>query len=268
MKSMICSAAALLLAAAVVTAAESTPDWREAIGKSLSDKMTVSWDAKKADQALAMISKTSGVTITIDKAVTGILSSTEVSLNMADTAIKDILGAVLKAAGLRYTLRDGGLYVSTPQRLVTLLLSGEKDTEVAEAEPMTEAEAIAITSEADVASDIPDLSNPWEAMGFEPWKKPVKAYRDPVTGVMQFPAPDVWVEAEDKGNPRFNFASQPSFLIPEKLWELVYANGDDTGAKHELLGRVSKMIKDHPEWTEDEVLKQLLLISQTPASKK
>ena len=267
MKSLLCSVAALLLTASVF-AAESPVDWREAIGKSLSDKMTVNWDSKKADQALALVSKASGVTITVDKAVTGILSSTDVSLNVADTAIKDILGAVLKTAGLRYTLRDGGLFVSTPQRLVTLLLSGDKDTEVAEAEPMTEAEAIAITNEADVASDVPDLSNPWEAIGFEPWKKPLKEYRDPVTGVMQFPAPDVWVESENKGNPRFYFSDRPSFLIPEKLWELVYANGSDAGAKHELLGRVSKMIKDHPEWTEDEVLKQLLLISQTPAPKK
>ena len=195
MKRMIFSAAVLMLAGTIVFG-EDVVDWREDIGNNLANTITINWQNKDADQALVFISKVAGVTITIDKAIVGKLATTEVNVRAVDKPLKDVLGEVLKAAGLRYTLRDGALFVSTPARLVQLLLSGEPEDEVVEAEPMTEADAIALYNEEDVANDIPDLSNPYEALGFEPWEKPRKAYRDPITGIMQYPAPPIWVEAE------------------------------------------------------------------------
>jgi len=259
MRYLLITLTAVMLTAAA--SAETAVDWRTSISRSLDNTLTVNWQERKAAEALAYVAKASGVTITVDPAVVARLTDVKVTISVADRPLKTVLGLVLKAAGLRYTLRDGGIYVSSPERLVMMLLSGEDGTEVAEAEPMTEADALALVSNEDVAADIPDLSNPYDALGFEPWKKPVRAYRDPVTGIMQFPAPDVWVEAADKDNPRFMFQREPWFLKPEYLWELVYKK---SGGLHEreLLGRVAKLLAEHPEWTEEEVLKQLLTLSQ------
>ncbi|MBN1807464.1 MAG: STN domain-containing protein [Planctomycetes bacterium] len=261
MKRLAFAAAAIMIAAGVGIAEEEAVDWRGAISKSLENTLTINWRDKKAEEALAYVAKASGVTITVDSEVAPKLAAAKVDINVTQKPLKQVLGMILKAAGLRYTLRDGGILVSTQERLVAMILAPSEE-EVAEAEPITEADAVVLAKDNDVEGDIPDLSNPYEAMGFEPWKKPVKEYRDPDTGVMQFPAPEVWVEARDKDNPRFKFQTQPAFLRPEYLWETVYSK-DDEGktAERELLGRLAQLLREHPEWSQEEVLKQLLLLS-------
>lgn len=267
MKQLTTAVVAVLLTASVLVAeeekAEKAKDWQDEIVQKL--QTTVTLDKKATlKQALANISAMSGVTIILDDRLPE--SNNVIAIQAKDESLQIVLGKVLKQAGLRYTLKDGGVYVSRAQDLIAMLLSGDEQEGEEEAQPLTPADALRLSGETKF-EDIPDLSNPYDAIGFEPWRKPEAPYVDPRTGITHFPAPPIWVEAEDADNPRFKFSDTPSFLKAEHLWEEVYSKDKAQLEEAELLGRLTRLLQSNPKFSQKEVLEQFIKFLEAESKK-
>lgn len=278
----------VMLAGGVLFAGEQQEagDWQNEIYRSLQNTITVNLQDKALSDVLSLIARQSGVSVVLDDALPQEVRSMKVSVEAKEETLQMLLGRVLARAELRFTLKDGGIYVSTVDNLVKAMLKADEKKDIpAAAEPFTTADAVKElrregepwvsdyrggkrvlhTGGLRTGDAVPDLSNPYEAMGFEPWRAPQKPYVDPRTGVTHFPAPPVWVAAENEDDPRYLFTTQPSFLKAEYLWKKVYAEGSREAEEHELLGRLTEVLEDEDDLTQKEVLKQLIMFLRKQA---
>ena len=162
--------------------------------------------------------------------------------------IRQVLGEVLKQAGLRYTYANGGIFVSTEERVKEKLLRAVAGTEPEESRPVTVTDLL----DEDGFNDDVVSAGILDTPGAKPWVKP---HRDPVTGIMQFPGPDVFIEDPGMTDPlkvsARMFTKEPYFLKPEYLLKH-YLEGE--GSERELVGRLISLIKKHPELVSKELL--------------
>ena len=255
-------AVALLAPLAVGEEAEKeADDWVAKIEKAFDQKVSFKWEDAELGTALQLLQKQTGVTIILDPAVKKAVKETKISLTVKDMPAKNALGLVLRLSGMRYILKDRAVLVSTRSRLISELLTGTvADEPVEESRPMTAAEALVATSGARrLGDDVEDLTDPVAAIHSKPWRRPEVAYRDPRTGLMQFPAPPVWIASPYEGGLESRFSSKPWFLKPEYLAQFYYGSMADRSrsAQRELVGRLAALLRQHPDWTAKEILKQL-----------
>jgi len=261
-------AAALLAPAALAQETKAEADnWTARIQKALEQKVTFKLTDVKVDGALALIQKASGVTIIVDPDIKGIAASTKVTLTVADMPAENALGLVLRLSGLRYILKDRAIFVSTSSRLVAELLVGDSGGGgVEESRPMTAADALVATSgRRGLGNDIPALGDPLATIYDRPWRLPERSYRDRRTGLMQFPAPPVWIASPYEGGPATRFTTSPYFLKPEYLAEFYYGDRATRGrsAQREMVAKLAVMLRANPDWTAKEILKQLEMLEAT-----
>lgn len=227
--------AAAIFAAAVALGAEAA--------SSLLDKpVKVEWENTKFTEALAELAKQTGVGFILDPGMPASARDVTVSFAADGVPLRLALAHALKAAGLRYTIIEGAIWISTAERVAQKLVY-RGASELPEAAPMDRGEALSILS--------PNDENPAdELLGFsrvKPWRRPEPPKVNPVTGLTDFPAPPVWIDSEDADSPRFRYTTVPTYLKPEYKKE--------TPGEREALLRLLDLLRRHPEWTRTEILK-------------
>ena len=239
-------ALAAVVAVALVGAAARAEVSRSA-GDALAKPVSVSWTGKKLTECLADLAKQTGSGFMLDPALPAETSEAAVTYSGADVPCAVALGHALRAGGLRYTIRGGSIYISTPKRLARKIVYGQADA-VPEAQPMGKGEALEILSPADDDDDVNlgDVRQIWN----RPWRKVEGPRVNPATGLTDFPAPPIWIDSPDAGNARFKYSREPSFLKPEYLDEL----DDDAKSLNQLIGQVIRIIKAHPSWGATQVV--------------
>jgi hypothetical protein len=210
-------------------------------GEELERPVTVNWSGVALTQALAELSKQAGIAIALDPELPASVGATPVSLTAKDVRACVVLGNVLRAAGLRYAGEEGGLFVSTPSRVATRLLSGGTLRSVPESEPMSAAEAASLLT--------PQVEDPLEEM---PWLEWELAVYNPATGLMDYLPPPVFGWPSDRRDePRFRYTDRPSYLKPD------YLDSRAPGAsmtERELLLRLVELLRRNPEWLRSEIV--------------
>ena len=238
-----------MTACVLLVAALSAGDPVARIERGFSAAVSVDWQGNELDDVLQVLAKASASTIVLDGELPQGLRKKKIRLQEQAATIRQVLGKVLKQAGLRYTYLDGGIFVSTEDRVKEKLLRATAGTELEESEPVRVTDLL----DKDAFNDDVVSVGLLDTTGAKPWKKP---YRDPVTGIMQFPGPDAFIEDPGLTNPlRVSarmFTKEPYFLKPEYLLKY-YLDGE--GSERELLARLIEVIRKHPELTTRELLK-------------
>jgi len=257
---------AAVIALGVAFAEEAKPqpkadDAAARMEKGLGQKVEFNLEDASLDAALQLLQKASGVTIVVDPAVKEQAAKTKITLSVKDMPVKNALGLILRLAGLRYIVQDQAILVSTRDRLVSELLAGPAAGEpVEESRPLTVADAVvAAQGPRGLGDDVEDLTDPVAAIHSRPWRLPEREYRDPSTGLMQFPAPPVWIASPYENSPATRFTKDPYFLKPEYLAEFYYgAQVDPTKlARREMVARLVEVLRRNPNWTAKDILKQI-----------
>jgi hypothetical protein len=208
----------------------------------LNTPVRVSWAGVKLTEALADLAAQAGIGFVLDPAMPAKCREAVVTYASDRTTLNVALGRALKAAGLRYAIVGGAIWISTPQRVAErVVYKGKED--LTEARPMTKGEAMQVLSPVEEA---PDLTRPQY-----PFKHRPEPSVNPVTGLTDFPAPPINIEARDADNPRFKYTDKPSFLKPD------YRSGKEDGGATDLLAKAIAEIKSHPAWSREEILVML-----------
>jgi len=237
--------AAFVAVALVGTAARAEVSRRG--GDALAKPVSVSWTGKKLTECLADLAKQTGIGFLLDPALPAETGEPTVTYSGTDVLCAVALGQALRAGGLRYTIRGGSIYISTPKRLARKIVYGQADA-VPEAQPMGKGEALEILSPADDDDDAP-LGDPRQIWN-RPWRKVEGPRVNPATGLTDFPAPPIWIDSPNAGNARYKYSHKPSFLKPEYLDE----QDDDAKSLNQLIGQVIRIIKAHPSWSPTQVV--------------
>ena len=183
--------------------------------------------------------------------------------------VLDALAVTLALAGLRYTILDGAVFISTEGKLADRLLTGQ-----GVGEPMATARAREALSVGDAVVrsqpfdpyydefiGAPDMiaSTPWRL-----WEPP---RYNPRTGLTDYPGPPTWIESPQVGNPRFRYTATPYYLKPELLaWEQEKREARDEQTRREqaekqanarALSALLQLLKDNPDLKAKDVLDKL-----------
>ena len=112
------SSAALVLAAGllVAPARAGEPEWRREVEKQLDRRVTFELVDTPLGEALEFFSTLMKVGMRLDPREAK-RAGTPVSLKVSDMELRVSLGWILELGGLDYVLRDGGIFISTPERL-------------------------------------------------------------------------------------------------------------------------------------------------------
>ena len=237
-----------MTACAVLVAVLGAGDWVAGVERGLSASVSVDWTGNELDDVLQVLAKASASTIVLDAELSQDARKQKVKLQAQVTTIREVLGAVLKQTGLRYTYADGGIFVSTEDRVKEKLLRATAGSEPKESAPVTVTDLLDEDGFNDDVVSVGIL----RTSGATPWAKP---RRDPVTGIMQFPGPDVFIEDPGMTDPKRvsarMFTKEPYFLKPEYMLRH-YLDGE--GSERELAARLIALIRKHPELATKELL--------------
>ena len=114
---------------------------------------------------------------------------------------------------------------------------------------MTRGEALDMLTPLDRDTGEFSLDDPRQ-INNKPWRRPEDPKLNEATGLVDYPAPPIWIDAADADSARFKYSRQPSFLKPEHLDELPV----EARAENERIGRLAAMIRSHPEWDRDRII--------------
>ncbi len=216
--------------------------------EALQKTVRVNWARARLIDCLADLAEQSGVGFTLDATLTDAHRHAEVSYSADAVPLALALGRALRVAGLRYTIRSGAVWISTPKRVAQRVLYGDGGA-VPEAMPMGRGEALDMLSPLDRDTGEFSLDDPRQ-INNKPWRRPESPRLNEATGLVDYPAPPIWIDAADADSARFKYSRQPSFLKPEHLDELPL----EARAENERLGRLARMIRSHPEWDRDRII--------------
>lgn len=183
-----------------------------------------------------------------------------VSISAGDT-VGDVLSTVCAAQGLRYVIAGRHLMVTTAPKAVAAVVGAAepKAPPVKTSQLLATEEALQAIQEAEGDYGA-DWVSPRDMIASTPsriWRRP---YRDPVTGIMQFPGPPVWIDAGGSDSPRFWFSRRPYFLKPERLAELYAAQGlmaREREMSQKAFGALLEFMKKNPDMKAAEILEKL-----------
>jgi hypothetical protein len=227
------------VAAAVLSMAMVAPGLAHAGSRSveyaLEKPVSVSWAGAAFTDCLADLAKQAGLGFLLDPALPAGARSAKVTYAGADVPAAVALGQALRAAGLRYLIRSGAVWISTPKRAAERVVYGDR-RDVREAEPMGRGEAMEVLSPFEQEGY--PLSDPRQIWN-QPWTRVKDATVNPVTGLPDFPAPPIWIDAPDAGAARFSYSNRPYFMKPELLEKL----DDDARLERELVNKLIAIIR-------------------------
>jgi len=216
--------------------------------EALRKTVRVNWARARLIDCLADLAEQSGAGFTLDATLTDRERHAEVSYSADEVPLALALGRALRAAGLRYTIRSGSLWISTPKRVAERVLYGDGGT-VPEAAPMSRGEALDMLTPVDRDTGQFPLDDPRQVRN-TPWRRPENPKLNEATGLVDYPAPPIWIDSPDADSARFKYSREPSFLKPEHLDELSV----EARAENERIGRLVKMIRSHPEWGRERII--------------
>lgn len=238
-------------------------DWVARVDKALDETLTnVKLEGQSLTDTLKALQGWTGVTVTLDPSAAKAAAGVKIDFTAKRMSARNVLGNVLRlAGGLRYTLADGAIYVSTTENVAAKLLTPATDAGP-ESAPMTIGEAAARRMERELATEgMPPVLGIVGSEWYGSWGAPRS---NPATGITDFPGPSsVILRSEDHGDRRFWFSSFPYFvkpeyrgLVPQSLGdsirtEVVRDRTDDTARK------ILKIIAENPAITGREILKRL-----------
>lgn len=237
----------------------------------LEKPVSVSWSGAKLTDCLGDLAKQTGAGFVLDPALAAEKRAARVTYAGTDVPLAVALGQALRAAGLRYTIRQGSVLISTPERLAREIVHGGRDF-VAEAVPMSKGEALSLLSPADDDDDFP-LSDVRQIHN-KPWKQVEEATVNAETGLPDYPAPPVWIDSPDADSNRFKYTTRPSFAKPEHLPDPALLSGAGAGAgvqaqlDQEALGRLIAIIKAHPDWSSGRIIESFGEIQELGAAEE
>jgi hypothetical protein len=172
---------------------------------------------------LKLFGKITNENFILDSALPKSVGDTKLTVRVQKgSTVLDALAVTLSLAGLRYSIMDGAVFISTEGKLGDRLLTGQSATrpvQTAKARaPMSVGEAVVRSQPFDRYRDgfigAPDMiaSYPYRL-----WEAPRYNTK---TGLIDYPGPPIWFDDPDINNPRFRYTTVPMFLKPEYLaWE-------------------------------------------------
>ena len=254
--------------AAAVEPVGQEPSWEDKVEGALDKPVSFTWKNQALPDVLDAIGKAAAVTVVLDPAAIADPATVKISLSISRESgmtLRSALGNVLKMAGLRYTLKDQAIFVSTRDRIVTELLAGETGPVAAVpgvSYPMTAGDAVAASVDFFDGSEesIPVLAGDFLRMPVDArFERP--AYRD-AQGRLHFPAPPTYIQGPEILNPNYRFSTTPVFLKPEYLAPLYWGPesqrvGRDEVRDTEALKALIHYMQKHPELTVGQLIQQL-----------
>ncbi|MHC4252779.1 MAG: hypothetical protein ACYS9X_26980 [Planctomycetota bacterium] len=199
--------------------------------------VSVSWTDAELTECLVDLARQTGTGFILDPTLGEDVRASKVTYAGAGVTLATALGHALKAAGLRYAIHRGSILISTEKGLAKKIVYGQTRPAV-ESKPMDLGEALSILSvaEDEEGDDVP-LSD-LRQIHNKPWRQIPKPTVNPLTGLMDFPGPPVWIASPDANSPKWRYTSRPSFLRPEYLDEL----STEARSEIERMGRLADMI--------------------------
>ncbi len=242
--------------------------WQEKIEKALDKTVSFTVKNESLPDVLKTLERAAGVKIILDTGT--VKNADKIKISLAIKAkdkmtLRSALGNVLKLAGLRYTLQDQAIFVSTRSRIVSSLLVGVRGPAPAVpgvSYPMTVGDAVAATvdfydgSEEHLPVSITDfVRGPVDAR----FEKP--AWRDRL-GRLHFAAPPMIIQGPEVLDPRRRFSRRPWFLRPEYLAPMYWGPQSRAVAptktrEAEMLKALLHYMKSNPETTVGQLIQQL-----------
>lgn len=270
--------------AADASGAPAAPSWEDQVEKALDKTVSFDWKGQPLPDVLAWMGKAAGAAVVLDPQALKEPGKVRITMSAAPEAgmtLRSALGNVLKLAGLRYTLKDQAIYVSSPERLVAELLAGQPGPAPAVpgvSYPMTEGDALAATvdffdnSEEFVPETVLDFVRAPVDARFE---KP--AYRD-AQGRLHFPGPPLYIQDPEIFNPYRRFSRDPWFLRPPYLAPYYWgpesrpaaaaATPEVSARETEGLKALLQFMRQHPEVTIPQLIQQLEVLTVKGAAPK
>jgi hypothetical protein len=255
--------------------------WEDRIEQAMDNTGAFDWKDAALTDVLQVIGKAVGAAVVLDPKAVPEPDKVKITLSIPKenpVALRSILGNVLKLAGLRYTLKDQAIFVSTRERLVAELLAptgGPTPVVPGVNAPLTAGDASAATVDFFDGSEefIPQtvletVRGPVDAR----FEKP--AYRD-AQGRLHFTPPPMIIADPETLNPAHRFDTKPYFLLPEYLAPYYWgpqsqAVKDDAPSVKEVeaLKALVDYMKKHPELTIGQLIQQLEALQVKEAAPK
>jgi len=256
------------LAGAAEKKAAREKSWQEKIEKALDKTVAFTVKDEALPDVLKALEKAAGVKIILDTGT--VKNAKKIKITLAISAkdkmtLRSALGNVLKLAGLRYTLQDQAIFVSTRARIVGSLLVGVRGPAPAVpgvSYPMTVGDAVAATvdfydgSEEHLPVTVADfVRGPVDAR----FEKP--AWRDRM-GRLHFAAPPMIIQGPEVLDPYRRFSTKPWFLRPPYLAPMYWGPASQPVAPaqtrdSEMLKALLYYMKKNPNTTVGQLIQQL-----------
>ncbi|MBE7463137.1 MAG: STN domain-containing protein [Planctomycetes bacterium] len=221
-------------------------------------------------EMLALFAKLSGENFILDASLPKSVGGTRVTVKVKPGAtVLDAFSVCLALTGLRYTILDGAVFVSTEGKLSDRLLTAQGLAQEVESprtrEPLSVGEAVVRSRPFDPYQD--DFVQARDFIAHDPWRHWEAPRHNPRTGLTDYPGPPVWIEDPDIGHPRFRFTGTPYFLKPEylalEMEKHELREEQDRRAQQQrqeqarALAAVLQMLKDNPDLTAKQIMEKM-----------
>ncbi|MCW8128858.1 MAG: hypothetical protein KIS92_00610 [Planctomycetota bacterium] len=273
MRNLICWSLVLTLLAAPLLRAEDQADTDPVsrVQKALAMKLDKMDDKEHTlGEVLKLFEKITSENFILDPSLPKSVGDTKLSFKVKPgSTVVDALSVALALTGLRYTILDGAVFISTEGRLSDKLLSGQ-----GAADPVTISQARQAVSVGDaVVRSQPfdpyqdNFVQPRDFINYYPWRLWEPERFNSKTGLTDFPGPPIDIESPQVGHPRFRYTSIPYFLKPEFLAyeqekreyrdERDRQDVNERQANARALAALLQFLKDNPDMKAEDVLKKL-----------
>jgi len=221
-------------------------------------------------ELLQLFAKITNENFILDPALPKNIGETKVAVRTKDGGtVLDAFSVTLALTGLRYTILDSAVYISTEGKLSDKLLSGQGAADPVAirvaGQPVTTGDAVVRSQPFDPYQD--NFVQPRDFINYYPWRLWEPERYNARTGLTDFPGPPVDIESPQVGHPRFRYTSTPYFLKPEYLAyeqekreyreEQARQDASERQANARALAALLQFLKDNPDMKAEDVLKKL-----------
>lgn len=259
------------VAASVWGVEVSAPTPTERIEKALTMEIdSLDQQEHTLNEWLGLFGKITNENFILDSGLPKSVGETQLTVRVQKgSMVVDALGVALALAGLRYSIMDGAVFVSTEGRLGDRLLSGQGLTQPVMTprarEPMSVGEAVVRSEPFDrYADSFIGAADMISSYPYRLWEMP---RLNPMTGLTDFPGPPIWFDDPDINNPRFRYTTTPLFLKGEYLaWEQEKRElrenqdrrmRDQRQANAKALEALLQLLKENPNLKAKDILDKL-----------
>lgn len=221
-------------------------------------------------EILQLLGKATGENFVLDPTLPKSVGEQKVTVRAkADGTVLDAFSVTLALTGLRYSILDGVIYISTEGKLSDRLIGGQGASEpvasIQARRPLSVSDAVGRSQPFDPYQD--HFVHTSDFIGHYPWRLWEPPRYNSNTGLTDFPGPPVDIDSPQVGHPRFRYTSIPYFLKPEFLAyeqekreyreERDVQDRAERQANARALAALLQLLKDNPNLKADDILKKL-----------